>query len=192
MNTNKSASKTTADSRTPTRGYDNLSQAKSMNTNKSASKSTADSNPICTQQSFIKSNLWFSQNDPKSQEAFLNHDDGLTVIVKGFGYEVNRLSLYDLLSGSKINDIIVNFYMKMLCNSNLNVKCSHIDSLIINKILDGNLRGVSKSVEKNSKTDFRLLFCPVLFNKNHWVLIYYDSIYNSNKEIIEKIRGVLK
>ncbi|RNA01308.1 sentrin-specific protease 5 [Brachionus plicatilis] len=146
-------SKSTADFRLPPVGHDNLSQAKSMNTTKSASKTTSDSNPICTQQSFIKSNLWFSQNDPKSQEAILNHDDGLTVIVKGFGYEVNRLSLYGLLSGSKINDIIVNFYMKMLCNSNLNVKCSHIDSLIINKILD---------------------------------------VYNSNNEIIEKIRGVLK
>ncbi|RMZ99784.1 hypothetical protein BpHYR1_027878, partial [Brachionus plicatilis] len=87
MNTNKSASKTTADSRLPPVGHDNLSKAKSMNTTKSASKTTADSNPICTQQSFIKSNLWFSQNDPQSQEAILNHDDGLTVIVKGFGYE---------------------------------------------------------------------------------------------------------
>ncbi|RNA26451.1 hypothetical protein BpHYR1_003683 [Brachionus plicatilis] len=101
MNTTQSASKTTADSRTPTRGYGNLSQAKSMNTTKSASKTTSDSNPICTQQSSA-----------------------------------------------------ANF--------------------IINKILDGNLRGVSKSVEKNSKTDFRLLFCPVLFNKNHWVLIIHD------------------
>ncbi|RMZ92852.1 Sentrin-specific protease, partial [Brachionus plicatilis] len=150
--------------------------------------------PCRTQhQKLIQNNLW----SPKITSVFEEDD----VIVKKFGYEVDRKSLSDLISGSKINDLIVNFYIEMVCNSNPKVECSHIDSLIVSKILNGNLTRLSRYFEKNFKADFRLLFCPALILKDHWVLFVfdssrksitcYDSIFRTESEMIDKIRAPL-
>ncbi|RNA16213.1 hypothetical protein BpHYR1_037833 [Brachionus plicatilis] len=52
--------------------------------------------------SLLNKSLVFS-NDPKSQKAILNHDDGLTVIVKGFGYEMGIYEGYRNLLGKILN-----------------------------------------------------------------------------------------
>ncbi|CAF1085088.1 unnamed protein product, partial [Brachionus calyciflorus] len=101
-----------------------------------------------------------------------------------------------LITGKKLNDIIINFYLKLLCNSS-SLGCSTIDSLIVNKILASNLRGLSKCLEKFSKQSFKLLFCPVLREKSHWALIifdvvektigFFDSIFEPDFEIIRSL-----
>ena len=123
------------------------------------------------------------------------------VIVKALGYQINRSDLYSITSGAKLNDILVNFYIKLVCNSTNVFKCSSLDSLISHKILFGTLRGVPKSVEKFNKDDFRILFCPVFIRASHWALIvfdkvartitYFDSIFPVDNEIVSKISFTL-
>ncbi|CAF1036880.1 unnamed protein product, partial [Brachionus calyciflorus] len=39
------------------------------------------------------------------------------IIVKAGDLEIRRSNLNDVISGSKLNDLIINFYLKIACNS---------------------------------------------------------------------------
>ncbi|CAF1112143.1 unnamed protein product, partial [Brachionus calyciflorus] len=64
-------------------------------------------------------------------------------VINALGYSIQQKDLNELIKGMKLNDKIVNFYIKLVCNS-LNQKALAIDSLFINKILSSDLRGVQK------------------------------------------------
>ena len=143
----------------------------------------------------------YSSQELNTDYDHLTTDQSNPIIIKALGYEISRNDLSSLTNGYKLNDIIVNFYFKLLCNSNSTFKCTTLDSILISKILNSNLRGISKSLEKVSKVDFKLLLCPLFINENHWALLaydtvlkvisYYDSIYSVNLNIINKMNSVL-
>ena len=83
----------------------------------------------------------------------------------------------------------------------MNIKCASIDSIIIEKILTSNLRGVPKSLEKYTKMEIHFLFCPLFLRGNHWALLVfdlklrqlrlYDSIYSIDKNIVYKLSSTI-
>lgn len=125
----------------------------------------------------------------------INDDDHL--IIKAFNLEVYRADLNRLINREKLNDIILNFYLKLICNSSTSHKCAAIDSLVVNKILGQNLRGLSKCLEKFSKQNFTKLFCPIFRDSCHLALAdfdvarktikFYDSIYEPDFDTIKNL-----
>ncbi|CAF0886935.1 unnamed protein product [Brachionus calyciflorus] len=123
------------------------------------------------------------------------------VVDKASNYEIRRSDLNDVVSGLKLNDLIVNFYLKIFCNSASNKKCAFVDSIIISKILNSHFRGMFKSLEKISITELSLLFCPLFLRGNHWALLlfdvksklikYFDSIYSIDSCVVTKICSTL-
>jgi sentrin-specific protease 1 len=91
--------------------------------------------------------------------------------------------------------------LNLICDSLPNNKYATIDSLLINKILSSDLRGISKCFDKYNQVDFQILFFPLFLNKNHWALLsfdtlkrkisVYDSIYPINRNLVTKISSTL-
>jgi Ulp1 family protease len=121
----------------------------------------------------------------------------LKPLVQAFGYQIEFTDLNQLTSGSKLNDKVINFYMKLLCFTSKNVKCVAIDSLLISKILSSDLRGISKCFSKYSDLEFQILLFPLFVKSNHWSLLifdtrkkiisFYDSIYQADTGLLAKI-----
>ena len=123
------------------------------------------------------------------------------IITKAFNIEITRSDINNIITGHKLNDSILNFYLKLICNSCFSKKVACIDSLITFKILNSNLRGLHKSLERLNAQNFSSIFCPLFLTCNHWALIYidvinknikyYDSIFTTDTNVIYQLCSVL-
>ncbi|CAF1009833.1 unnamed protein product [Brachionus calyciflorus] len=120
-----------------------------------------------------------------SQEIDLS-DDAIEIktidplIVKGLGFKIFQSDLHSVVNCEKLNDNIINFYLNLLCNSIDSFKAFSIDSILINKILSTDLRGITKCFEKLNNSCYQLIFFPLFIHTNHWSLL----IFNTSKKTI--------
>ncbi|CAF0837588.1 unnamed protein product [Brachionus calyciflorus] len=142
--------------------------------------------------------LYSSQTIDLSQDSSNSKNDQ-PIIVKAFGIELFQSDLSELTSRAKLNDKTLNFYMNLLCMSLGKEKFVTIDSLLIQKILSSDLRGIAKCLDKYNQSSYCLFLFPLLIDKNHWSLlvfnkclkkvIYFDSVYDikENYSTIKKV-----
>ncbi|CAF1091943.1 unnamed protein product, partial [Brachionus calyciflorus] len=145
--------------------------------------------------------IYSSQELLNDNESFENQINYNNIITKAFNIEISRSDLNNVVTGEKFNDSILNFYLKLVCNSNQASKCISIDSLITHKVLNSSLRGLPKSLEKYNNQSFFSIFCPLFLNGNHWAIIifdvlnkkihYYDSIFGPDNSVISKLCSIL-
>ncbi|CAF1138054.1 unnamed protein product [Brachionus calyciflorus] len=88
------------------------------------------------QNSKINFNLKFysSQESNSELDKISSEFENNPIIVKAGDLEIRRSDLNDVISGSKLNDLIINFYLKIVCNST-EKSCTYIDSIVVSKIL---------------------------------------------------------
>ncbi|CAF1108395.1 unnamed protein product [Brachionus calyciflorus] len=89
-----------------------------------------------------KIKVYSSQNiDPTDLDYQAKNED--PKIVKAFGIEILQSDLQSLVSGLRLKDKILNFYINLICVSINKDTFASIDSLLIHKILSDNHRVVS-------------------------------------------------
>ncbi|CAF0860810.1 unnamed protein product [Brachionus calyciflorus] len=122
-------------------------------------------------------------------------------IIKGFGIQLLQNDLQSITTGEKLNDKIVNFYLSLLSNSLENLKALTFDSILINKILSSDLRGISRALIKYNQKKIDILFFPIFLKNGHWALLvmessknsafFFDWIFEIDAQLISNIIAVL-
>ncbi|RMZ97515.1 RNA-directed DNA polymerase from mobile element jockey-like, partial [Brachionus plicatilis] len=158
----------------------NHSKLESQSANKTQTQNSNNSNP-----SQNNANLWRNLKVYSSQEKDLCEENieiksTDLVIVKGLGFQILKSDLNDVTNG---------------------IKTMSIDSLIINKIVSSDHRGISKIFDKYNQISFKVLFFPLFIRQNHWSLLvidsskssitFFDSIFQIDYNLIRKIITVL-
>ncbi|RMZ98142.1 Sentrin-specific protease [Brachionus plicatilis] len=127
-----------------------------------------------------------------SQELILNEnneelDRNDILIVKAYGFDICKSDIMILLSGSKLNDNIVNFYLNLICNS-AQKKCVCLDSLLVGKLISSKTHDIKKLCTDLNNTLSYLLFLPINLNLNHWSLLVFDL----ENKVIYNLDSILK
>ena len=115
--------------------------------------------------------------------------------------QVKKNDLIRLEPDNELNDIIVDFYLKLICKQ-LNAKCFAISSLLFNKFEEKTQKHIElwfvkhKIAERNPD----IIFFPICKN-DHWSLVVFDllsatmnhldSVFNSDPVLIKKLFKIL-
>ncbi|CAF0965777.1 unnamed protein product [Brachionus calyciflorus] len=118
-----------------------------LNYNKKEIKDSKAPNLNIDKNSYIKV---YSSQELNFDDIPKTNESSNLVIVKAMGHNVLHPDLAALKNGLKLNDIIINFYLKLISNSSNHYKCSTIDSLVSNKILTNSLREISSLLDEDN------------------------------------------
>ncbi|CAF0865905.1 unnamed protein product [Brachionus calyciflorus] len=140
-----------------------------------------------------KIKVYSSQTIDLTEESInMKNDD--PKIVKALGIDFLKSDLNALTSGFKLKERILNYYLNFLCNSFGKKKFVTVDSILIQKILSADHRGISKCFDKYIQSNFQIFYFPLHLDNNHWALlvfdartkqvIYFDSLYAITKNVL--------
>ena len=127
------------------------------------------------------------------------------LIVDKFNIKIYPQDLNTLDSPNMLNDIIINFYLKLLCDSFDNYHYFALDSLFFQKFENNlnvkNINMVKPWLDKSGITNQKLILLPICLCK-HWRLVtfdfetlsikYYDSYFDSSPKIASFAKTLLE
>lgn len=133
-------------------------------------------------------------------------DSENNVLVEKFYFSITRQTMMELYENQWLNDDVINFYMEMLhqrdielCGRDITRRSSHYYSCYFMKLLlpqNGyDYSNVKKWSKKFKVFEKDKIFCPVNVNDNHWSMLiiyvqekkiaYYDSMQVNGKKYLE-------